>query len=53
LLTLNFNSHEKRGAYTTSSDKSLFYDSFHPNAKGRKVFSREIKTALDNLHLVH
>ncbi len=30
------------GETTVSADSSLFCDSFHPNAKGREVFSKEI-----------
>jgi hypothetical protein len=31
---------------TCSSDKSLFCDNIHPNDKGRKIFSMELKDAL-------
>lgn len=30
------------GSTVASSDRSLFCDSFHPNAKGREVFTKEI-----------
>ena len=31
------------GTTLVSTDSSLFCDAFHPNAKGREVFSKEIK----------
>ena len=31
------------GSTIASSDSSLFCDSFHPNAKGREAFTKEIR----------
>jgi hypothetical protein len=39
------------GETIVSSDKSLFCDNFHPNEKGRKIFSMELKNHLKKLKL--
>ena len=39
------------GETVVSSDKSLFCDNFHPNEKGRTVFSNEIKFSLKKINL--
>ena len=41
------------GDTKVSIDKSLFCDSFHPNQKGRDVFSSEIKNALQGFQLIY
>jgi hypothetical protein len=38
------------GKTIVSSDKTLFCDNFHPNEKGRKYFSMELKSSLEKIN---
>jgi hypothetical protein len=41
------------GGTICSSDKSLFCDNFHPNDKGRKFFSIELKNEIKKIIIGH